>query len=150
MNNELKKIIIYTDGACSQNPGPGGYAAVLIYDDSKKEISGSEKSTTNNRMEILAVVKALELLKYPCEVEVHSDSAYVVNSIEKGWIYKWRLNNWITSSKEKVKNIDLWERMLEYLDIHSIKFIKVKGHSTDEYNNRCDYLAKEAIKDLIK
>ncbi|MCX8075335.1 MAG: ribonuclease HI [Clostridia bacterium] len=148
MSDQTKKVIIYTDGACSGNPGPGGYGAILFYDGNRKEISGGETETTNNKMEMMAVIKALELLKFPCNVEVYSDSSYVVDSIEKGWVYSWRKNNWIKSNKEKAKNIDLWEKILEYMRIHSIKFIKVKGHSDNEFNNRCDELARNAIKSL--
>ncbi len=137
----MKKVILYTDGACSGNPGPGGYAAILIYNGIEKEVSGGEQNTTNNKMEMMAVIKGLEILKEPCEVNVYSDSAYVVNSIEKGWVYSWKKNGWKKADKKEVKNIDLWERLLKQLDIHTVKFLKVKGHSTDELNNRCDALA---------
>lgn len=143
-----KKIIMYTDGACSGNPGPGGYAAILMYGDNVKEISGGEKDTTNNKMEITAVIKGLEAIKEPCDVDIYSDSAYVVDSVEKGWLFGWKKNNWIKSDKKQVKNIELWEEMLKYLKIHNIKFIKVKGHSDNEYNNRCDKLAVEAYKNM--
>lgn len=136
-----KNVTIYTDGACSGNPGPGGYAAILIYNGIEKEISGAEANTTNNRMEILAVLRALEMLKEPCNVTIYSDSAYVVNAIEKGWLNSWKKSNWIKSDKKQVKNIELWEEMLRFLEIHEIKFVKVKGHSDNEYNNRCDKLA---------
>lgn len=148
MENERKNVVIYTDGACSGNPGPGGYGAILMYEGSKKEISGGEESTTNNRMEMMAVVKALETLKYPCNVELYSDSSYVVDSIEKGWIYSWMKKNWIKSNKEKVKNIDLWKIIMDYMQTHNIKFNKVKGHSDNDFNNRCDELARQAIKNL--
>lgn len=144
MEEERKKVRLYTDGACSGNPGPGGYGAILIYKGIEREISDYEISTTNNRMEIMAVIKGLELLKEPCEVTVYSDSAYVVNTIDKGWIYSWKKNNWIKSDKEKVKNIELWERMLELMQMHKVKFVKVKGHSDNTYNNRCDKLAVDA------
>lgn len=137
----MKKVILYTDGACSGNPGPGGYAAILIYNGVEKEISGGEKNTTNNKMEMMAVIKGLEMLKEACEVSVYSDSAYVVNSIEKGWVYSWKKNNWKKADKKEVKNIELWERMLELMNIHKVSFLKVKGHSADELNNRCDRLA---------
>ena len=140
----MKKVILYTDGACSGNPGPGGYGAILIYNGVEKEISGGEKSTTNNKMEMMAVIKGLEMLKEPCEVKVYSDSAYVVNSIQKGWIYSWKKNNWKKADKSKVKNIDLWERLLSQLEIHKVEFLKVKGHADDELNNRCDRLAVAA------
>ena len=146
----LKKVTIYTDGACSGNPGPGGYGAVLIYNGNEKEISGGEKSTTNNKMEMMGVIKALEMLKEKCDVEVYSDSAYVVNSINNKWVYSWKKNNWIKSDKSKAKNIDLWERLLELIDYHNVKFIKVKGHADNEYNNRCDKLAVKAREDVVK
>ena len=139
----MKKVTLYTDGACSGNPGPGGYAAILIYNNIEKEIVGGQKDTTNNKMEMMAVIKGLEMLKEPCEVEVYSDSAYVVNSIEKGWIYSWRKNRWKKADKKEVKNIDLWERLLKQLEIHKVTFNKVKGHAQDELNNRCDKLAVE-------
>lgn len=145
-----KNVTIYTDGACSGNPGPGGYGAILMYNGVEKEISGGERSTTNNKMEILAVLRALELLKEPCNVTIYSDSAYVVNTIEKGWLYSWKKNNWIKSDKKQVKNIELWEEMLKYLKIHNIKFVKVKGHSDNEYNNRCDKMAVEEREKIIK
>lgn len=145
--NEMKKVTLYTDGACSGNPGPGGYGAILIYKGIEKEISGGELNTTNNKMEIMAVIKGLEYLKEPCDVTIYSDSAYVVNTIEKGWIYSWQKNNWVKSDKSKVKNIDLWTKMLELMEVHDIKFVKVKGHADNEYNNRCDRLAvKESEK----
>jgi ribonuclease HI len=146
MMDEIKKVILYTDGACSGNPGKGGYGAILMYENNIKEISGYEEDTTNNRMEITAVLKGLELLKYRCKIDIYSDSSYVVDSVEKGWLYSWVKNNWINSSKKEVKNIDLWKEMLKYLKLHDVKFIKVKGHSDNEYNNRCDKLATSAIK----
>lgn len=143
---DKKKVIIYTDGACSGNPGPGGFASVLIYKGIEKEISDYEINTTNNRMEMMAVICALEYLKEPCDVTIYSDSAYVVNSINNRWIYSWKKNNWIKSDKEKVKNVELWERILKQLQIHDVTFVKVKGHSDNKYNNRCDKLAVEASK----
>lgn len=137
----MKKVILYTDGACSGNPGPGGYGAILIYNGIEKEVSGGEKNTTNNKMEMMAVIKGLEMLKEPCEVEVYSDSAYVVNSIEKGWIYSWKKNGWRKADKKEVKNIDLWEKLLKLMETHKVTFLKVKGHADDELNNRCDRLA---------
>lgn len=137
----LKKVTIYADGACSGNPGPGGYGAILIYNGKEKEISGGEKNTTNNKMEMMAVIKALEVLKEKCDVEVYSDSAYVVNSINNKWVYSWKKNNWIKSDKTKAKNIELWEELLKLISFHKVKFIKVKGHADNEYNNRCDKLA---------
>lgn len=137
----MKEVKIYTDGACSGNPGPGGYAAVLIYNGVEKEISGGDRDTTNNKMELTAVIKGLEMLKEKCIVTIYSDSAYIVNSIQNGWIYSWKKNNWTKSDKTKVKNIDLWEKLLKQMDFHEVSFIKVKGHSDNEYNNRCDRLA---------
>lgn len=144
MEENLKKVTLYTDGACSGNPGPGGYGAVLIYKGMEKEISGGEENTTNNKMELLAVVKGLELLKEKCQVTVYSDSAYVVNSIEKGWVYGWKKNNWVKSDKQKAKNIALWEELLHLMEQHEVSFVKVKGHSDNVYNNRCDKLAVAA------
>lgn len=137
----MKKVVLYTDGACSGNPGPGGYGAVLIYGGVEKEIFGGEKSTTNNKMEMMAVIKGLEALKEPCEVEVYSDSAYIVNAIEQGWIESWKKNGWRKADKKPVKNVDLWEKLLELMEKHSVTFNKVKGHADDEYNNRCDRIA---------
>lgn len=148
MENSMKKVTIYTDGACSGNPGPGGYAAILMYNGEEKEIVGAEKNTTNNKMEMMAVIKALESLKVPCEVTIYSDSAYVVDSIEKGWIYGWKKKGWVKSDKSPVKNVELWEQFLKYMKVHNITFIKVKGHADNEYNNRCDRLAVGAIKNL--
>lgn len=150
MEQNMKDVIIYTDGACSNNPGPGGWGAIVMHKDVKKEISGFEDNTTNNKMEIMAVIKALEILKEPCNVKVYSDSAYVVNSISKGWVYSWKKNNWIKSDKKKAKNIELWESLLKLINIHKIEFIKVKGHSDNEYNNRCDELATSQIKKHLK
>lgn len=144
----MKKVIIYTDGACSGNPGPGGWGAILMYGNNKKEISGAQKDTTNNIMEITAVLEALKMLKEKCEVEVFSDSAYVVNAFNQDWIYNWQKNNWKTASKEPVKNRELWEELYLLTQKHKIEFIKVKGHSDNEYNNKCDLLATTAIKKL--
>ncbi len=144
----MKKVKIYTDGACSGNPGPGGWGAILFYEENKKEIFGNKKDTTNNIMELTAVIEALKLLKVECEVELYSDSAYVVNAFEQGWIYNWRKNNWKTSGKDDVKNRELWEELYSLTQKHKVKFIKVKGHSDNEFNNRCDFLATSAIKEL--
>ena len=144
----MEKVVIYTDGACSGNPGPGGWGTILFYKDNKKEIWGNKKDTTNNVMELTAVIEGLKLLKYPCEVELYSDSAYVVNGFDKGWIYGWIKNNWLNSSKEPVKNKELWEELYNLTKIHKVHFNKVKGHSDNEYNNRCDELARNAIKEL--
>ena len=144
----MKRVIIYTDGACSGNPGPGGWGAILTYGDVKKEVSGGVKETTNNVMEIMAIIESLKLLKYPCEVEIHSDSAYVVNTFEKDWLEKWKKNGWRNSKKEEVKNKELWEELDILCQTHKVKFVKVKGHSDNEFNNLADKLAKDAIKTL--
>lgn len=144
----MKEVTIYTDGACSGNPGPGGWGAILMYEDIKKEISGAQKDTTNNIMEITAVLEALKLLKVECSVKVYSDSAYVVNAFNQGWIENWKKNNWRTAGKDPVKNKELWEELYELIQKHKVEFIKVKGHSDNEFNNRCDYLATSAIKTL--
>ena len=144
----MEKVIIYSDGACSGNPGPGGWGAILMYKDNKKEISGGRKDTTNNVMELTAVIEGLKMLKFPCDVEVYSDSAYVVNAFNQKWINSWIKNNWKTSGKEPVKNKEIWQELYELTKIHNVKFIKVKGHSDNEFNNRCDEMAREAIKNL--
>lgn len=144
----MEKVIIYTDGACSGNPGPGGWGAILMYKDTKKEISGGKKDTTNNVMELTAALEALKLLKFPCEVELYSDSAYLVNGFNQGWIYGWQKNRWKNSSKEPVKNKEIWEDIYKMTQKHKVKFIKVKGHSDNEFNNRCDEMARNAIKML--
>ena len=141
----MENVVIYTDGACSGNPGPGGWGAILMYGEHKKEISGGEKNTTNNIMEITAVIQALRLLKFKCNVKIYSDSAYVVNAFKNGWIYNWMKNGWRTSNKEPVKNKELWIELYDFTKVHDIAFIKVKGHSDNEFNNRCDELARNAI-----
>lgn len=145
MEKKLDEVIIYTDGACSGNPGPGGWGTILIFKEKKKEISGGLPDTTNNIMEITAVIEGLKLLKYPCKVSVYSDSAYVVNAFDKGWINNWIKNGWKTSGKDPVKNKELWQELYELTKIHDVKFVKVKGHSDNEFNNRCDELARNAI-----
>ena len=144
----MTKVTIYTDGACSGNPGPGGWGAILMYEDVKKEISGAKNDTTNNIMEITAVLEALKLLKVECEVKVYSDSAYVVNAFNQGWIANWIKNNWRNASKDPVKNKELWQELIALTEKHKVTFIKVKGHSDNEFNNRCDELATGAIKTL--
>lgn len=141
----MDKVVIYTDGACSGNPGPGGWGTILMYKDIKKEISGGNNNTTNNIMEITAVIEGLKMLKYECVVEVYSDSAYVVNAFNQGWIYNWQKNNWKTSGKDPVKNKELWEELYSLTQKHKVTFIKVKGHADNPYNNRCDELARNAI-----
>lgn len=137
----MEKVIIYTDGACSGNPGPGGWGAILMYKDIKKEISGGQSNTTNNQMELTAVIEGLKLLKYECEVTVYSDSAYTINGFEKGWIYNWYKNGWKTADKKPVKNKELWEELYSLTKRHKVTFVKVKGHADNVYNNRCDELA---------
>jgi len=144
----MDKVIIYTDGACSGNPGPGGWGSILMSGTNQKEISGGKKETTNNVMELTAVIEALKLLKRPCEVDLYSDSAYVVNAFLQDWISNWIKNSWINSSKEEVKNKELWQELVELTQTHKVTFHKVKGHSDNEYNNRCDELARNAIKNL--
>ncbi len=144
----MEIVDIYTDGACSGNPGPGGYGAILMYKENKKEISGGKRDTTNNIMEMTAVIEALKLLKFECYVRLYSDSAYVVNAFNNGWIYNWRKNGWKTSNKEPVKNKELWEELYLLSQKHKIDFIKVKGHSDNVFNNRCDELARNAINNL--
>ena len=144
----MEKVIIYTDGACSGNPGPGGWGSILMYKENKKEISGGSKDTTNNIMELTAIIEGLKMLKFPCEVEVYSDSAYVVNAFNQGWIYNWIKNNWMTSAKEPVKNKEIWKELYDLTKKHKVKFIKVKGHSDNEFNNRCDEMARNSIKNL--
>jgi ribonuclease HI len=140
--DEMKTITIYTDGACSGNPGPGGWGAVLIYGNAHKEMSGGEPATTNNRMEMMAVIAALQSLTQKCHVRLHSDSAYVINCFKQKWYEKWERNGWMTSGKKPVENQDLWQRMLEVVRRHKVEWIKVKGHSGDEWNDRCDELAR--------
>ena len=141
----MKTVEIYTDGACSYNPGPGGWGAVLIYNGKEKQLSGFEDNTTNNRMELMAVIRALDELKEPCNVMLYSDSAYVVNAFQQNWIEDWQIRNWRTAGKKAVKNVDLWQKLIEYTKTHNITFNKVKGHSTDKYNNICDSLARTEI-----
>lgn len=144
----MKEVIIYTDGACSGNPGNGGYCAILIYGENKKIISGSEISTTNNKMELLAVIKGLEALKEPCKVKVFSDSNYVVEAFNSGWIDNWNNNGWKTSNKKLVKNLELWQQLISLCKVHVVEFIKVKGHADNEFNNMCDKIAVEEYKKL--
>ena len=141
----MEEVIIYTDGACSGNPGPGGWGSILMYKNNKKEISGGKAETTNNIMELTAVIEGLKLLKFPCKVKLYSDSAYVVNAFNQKWIYGWLKNGWKNASKEPVKNKELWQQLYDLTKIHEVEFIKVKGHSDNEYNNRCDELARDAI-----
>lgn len=144
----MKDVTIYTDGACSGNPGPGGWGTVLIYKDAIKEISGGNLNTTNNIMEITAVIEGLKLLKEPCNVKIYSDSAYVVNAFNQHWIESWIKNNWQNSKKQPVKNKEFWLKLLNLTTIHNVQFLKVKGHSNNRLNNKCDELARQAIKNL--
>ena len=144
-----KTVTIYTDGACSGNPGPGGWGAVLMFNGTHKELSGGEELTTNNRMEMFAVIAALESLKAPCSVKLHSDSAYVINCFKQRWYAKWERNGWVNSSKKPVENRDLWERMLTVVRKHKLDWIKVKGHSGDKWNDRCDELARAETEQFL-
>jgi ribonuclease HI len=142
----MKKVTLYTDGACSGNPGVGGWGAVLMFNGREKRISGAEDNTTNNRMEITAVIEGLKCLKEPCEVDVYSDSAYTVNAFDKGWIYGWAKNNWKKADGKPVLNDELWQELYALSKTHKLHFIKVKGHANNEYNNICDKLATDAVK----
>lgn len=138
---EIKSVEIYTDGGCSGNPGPGGWAAILIFKGREKEITGFKPETTNNAMELTAAIEGLKSLKERCSVKLHSDSGYLINAFEKGWIDKWMKNGWKTASKDPVKNKELWQELDELNKFHDIKWIKVKGHADNKYNNKCDELA---------
>jgi len=141
----MKTVDIYTDGACSGNPGPGGYGIVLLYNGQRKEFSEGFRKTTNNRMEMLAAIKALEALREKCNVNLYSDSKYVVDAINKGWAVNWQKNNWMRNKKDKALNPDLWERLLAQINNHNVTFIWVKGHANNVENERCDELARNAI-----
>jgi ribonuclease HI len=147
----MKKIEIYTDGACSGNPGPGGWGAVLMYKGKKKELSGGEKETTNNRMELTAVIEALKALKEPCDVDLYTDSGYIVNAVNNGWVFQWRENGWMRNRKEPALNSDLWEELLGLMESgHTVQFIWVKGHADNEWNNRCDEMAVAESKKFLE
>ncbi len=146
----ISEVTIYTDGACSGNPGPGGWAAILMAGGAKKELSGGERDTTNNRMELMAVIEGLRALKRPCKVEIYSDSAYVVNAFSQNWIDKWVRNGWKNSAKAEVANSDLWKELIKLTSVHTVKFNKVKGHADNEFNNRCDELAVAEWKKIAK
>ena len=137
----MKKVTIYTNGACSGNPGPGGWGAILAYRGFEKEISGGEPETTNNRMELTAVIEALALLKEPCAVELYSDSKYVIDALEKGWAVGWQKRGWKKADKKPALNVDLWEKLLPLTERHRIRYHWVKGHAENEKNNRCDQMA---------
>lgn len=142
---ELKQVTLYTDGACSGNPGAGGWGAVLLYGEHRRELSGGDRMTTNNRMELSAVIEGLKRLKFPCRVDIYSDSAYTVNGFLEGWVYGWEKNGWKKADKKPVLNDDLWRELLSLTRIHQVTFHKVRGHADNELNNRCDELARAAI-----
>lgn len=146
----MEEITIYTDGACSGNPGPGGWGAILMMEDVRKEISGGSENTTNNIMELSAVIEALKLLKRPCKVNVFSDSAYVVNAFNQKWIYGWMKKNWRTAGGDPVKNKELWQELYSLTKVHDVTFNKVKGHADNEFNNRCDEMAVAESKKFIR
>ena len=137
----MKTVTVYTDGACSGNPGPGGWAAILEYGGTEKMLSGGEESTTNNRMELTAVIEALSALKEPCRVTLTSDSRYVTDAVTKGWLYGWQKKGWKKADGKPALNVDLWQRLLDLLETHQVTFHWVKGHAENPYNNRCDELA---------
>jgi ribonuclease HI len=146
----MEEITIYTDGACSGNPGPGGWGAILMMGNVRKEISGGSENTTNNIMELSAVIEALKLLKRPCKVNVFSDSAYVVNAFNQKWIYGWIKKNWRTAGGDSVKNKELWQELYSLTKVHDVTFNKVKGHADNEFNNRCDEMAVAESKKFIR
>ena len=146
----LKKVEIWTDGACSSNPGPGGWAAILSYNGIEKELSGGLVQTTNNVMELTAVISALSALKEPCEVTLYSDSAYVVNTIIQGWLTSWQLKGYKTADNKPVKNVELWQQLVSLINTHKVTFVKVKGHADNEKNNRCDKLARAQVQKFME
>ena len=137
----MKTVTIYTDGACSGNPGPGGWGAILQYGEHRREMSGGEAETTNNRMELTAVIEALSALKEPCAVDLYSDSKYAIDALEKGWVYNWQQNGWRKKDKKPALNVDLWQKLLELFARHQVRLHWVKGHAENPFNNRCDELA---------
>ncbi len=137
----MKTVTLYTDGACSGNPGPGGWGAILAYREHEREMSGGEKNTTNNRMELLAVIRGLQALKEPCVVELYSDSKYVIDGLQKGWAASWQKRGWIKSDKKPALNPDLWEQLLALTAVHEMHYHWIKGHAENPKNNRCDELA---------
>lgn len=145
----MKEVIIYTDGACSYNPGPGGWGAILMFAGQKKEISGGDEMTTNNQMELLAVIKALLALKEPCKVEIFTDSAYVCNAFQQDWISGWIMRGWKNANKKPVANRELWEELIALTQKHNVHFNKVKGHADNEFNNRCDLLARMEVEKIL-
>lgn len=143
---DKKEIVLYTDGACSGNPGAGGWGAVLRFGIREKELSGFEPETTNNRMELTAAIRGLEALKEPCDVTLYTDSQYLANAINKGWLASWKKNGYRKSDKKPVLNLDLWQQIEQQIERHAVKFVWVKGHASNEYNNRCDALATGEVK----
>lgn len=141
----MKTVTVYTDGACSGNPGPGGWGAILMYGDHRKELSGYDPQTTNNRMELMAAIEAVRAIKDPCRIRLHSDSAYLVNAFLQNWLRNWQRNGWVNSQKKPVENQDLWRELLAVSRPHEVEWIKVKGHADNPHNNRCDELARGAI-----
>jgi ribonuclease HI len=144
----MKTVAIFTDGACSGNPGPGGWAAILQAGEVEKELSGAAALTTNQRMELQAAIEGLKALKYPCRVELSSDSAYLINAFNQKWLNKWQRNGWLNSQGKPVENQDLWQELLQLAGLHQVTWIKVKGHRDHELNNRCDQLARAAVAGL--
>jgi ribonuclease HI len=144
----MKEVVIYTDGACSGNPGPGGWGAILIAEGIEKELSGFAEKTTNQRMELQAAIQALSALKFPCQVKLHSDSAYLINAFRQNWLRNWQANGWLNSQKKPVENQDLWLELIRLDHLHDIEWVKVPGHKDNLYNNRCDQLARNAVKQL--
>ena len=140
-----KRVVIYTDGACEGNPGPGGYGVVIIYSGHRKELSGGFRRTTNNRMEIYAAIKGLEALKEPCHVTLYSDSEYLVKAMSEGWVHRWKANHWKRNKRDKALNVDLWEQLLALRERHQVEFVWVKGHAGLRENERCDQLSNQAI-----
>ena len=145
----MKAVSIYSDGACSGNPGPGGWGTILIYGSQEKELSGHDPDTTNNRMELLGAIRGLEALNQPCQVTLYSDSAYLCNAINQGWLVNWQRNGFLKKDKKPVENVDLWKSLLIQMEKHQISFVKVKGHADNAYNNRCDQLAVAQYKNSI-
>lgn len=150
MSDNLQEVYLYTDGACSGNPGPGGWAAILKYKEYEKELSGGEKETTNNRMELTAAIEGLQILKKPCKVYLYSDSQYLINGFSKGWIYGWQKKGWKRSGNQPVLNVDLWQKLLSFTKIHQVEFFWVKGHDGHPENERCDRLAVAEIEKMKK
>ena len=150
MSETRKQVKVYTDGSCSGNPGPGGWGAVLLYMGHRLELSGGEESTTNNRMELTAAVKALSALKEPCDVTLYTDSRYIEQAFSQGWVKNWVKKGWKKSDGKPVLNRDLWERLIPLMELHRARLVWVKGHADNEYNNRCDFLATQETKKFQK